>query len=199
MEFKLNVTKKDGKNNPLRKKGFVPAVLYGFTKENQNLQVAKNEFEKIYEKGGKSTIINLTIEKGKEIPVIVRDVQKDYLKNNEIIHIDFYQVDMNKKVIVEVPLVFVGKSEAVKNGGILVNNIEKIKIKVLPADLMSTIEIDLAKLKLFTDKIKVSDLNLSDKVSILTDLNTLIVGVLPVKEKGKPEKAAGADAKKKKK
>jgi len=69
-----------------------------------------------------------------------------------------------KLITVEVPLIFVGESEAVKTDkGVLIKSIHSVEIEALPQDLIHEIEVDISVLKTFDDNIYVKDINVSDK------------------------------------
>lgn len=169
----------------LRKKGFIPAELYGHNVKNLHLAVSEKEFSTVFKKAGESSIINLVIEdnkKNKEIPVLIHDTQNDYL-TNKIIHIDFYEVKMTEKIRTYVPLEFVGESEAVKNyGGILNKSMLEIEIECLPKDLPQHIVVDLSILKELNQNIYVKDLKIPQGVKPLVDLNTVVATVIEPKE-----------------
>lgn len=181
-EHKIEVqTRKDEKNSELRRAGIIPAVLYGNKTKNQNLKLKRNRFEKVFSEVGESGLIELNIDSKNKINAVVKEVQKDYVKNI-FIHVDFYQVDMKKEIEVEIILNFIGESEAVKNkGGVLARNLNFVKVRTLPEDLIDEINVDLSSLKELHDKIKVSDLKISDKITMLSDANTMIVNVLEPK------------------
>ena len=91
MELKLTAKTRTviGKRNKqLRKKGFLPAVLYGRGKESLSLEVSTREFDKVFKLAGESAIINLKIEGNGDRKVLVHDVARHFMKNDPI-HIDF--------------------------------------------------------------------------------------------------------------
>lgn len=162
-----------------RKEGLIPAVLYGNKIASQPLWVNYLDFRKAYEKAGESTILELNIDEKNKANVLIHDVQADPV-TGKFSHIDFFQVRMDQKIETEVPLEFIGESEAVKaNGGVLVKSMDAIPVSCLPADLPARIEIDIAALKTFNDVIKVGDLDISGKVKIQIDLETVIANVAP--------------------
>ena len=172
----------------LRKEGYIPAILYGQKAENIPLKVNKKEFKEIYNKVGESELIKLEIitnkdkESKDERVVLIHDIQKDPI-TDEFIHIDFYQVRMDKPITVEVPLVFTGESPAVKNeGGVLVKNIKSVEVEALPLDLPKEIEVDISSLKTFDDNIYIKDIKLPSKVKINADPEEVVASVVPSKE-----------------
>jgi len=177
------------KTNQGRKAGQVPAVIYGKGIKSESLWVDALDFSRLVKESGESVIIDLTID-GSDDPlcqssseasrnVIVNEVQRDPVKN-DYRHIDFYQVNMKEKIETEVELIFIGESEAVKAmGGVLVKSIDHIKIKCLPTDLPSHIDVDISKITNFEEHITIKDLDISDKVEIEGDLETVIALVSP--------------------
>lgn len=162
-----------------RKEGLIPAVLYGNKIASRPLWVNYPDFSKAYEKTGESTILELNIDEKNKANVLIHDVQTDPI-TGKFSHIDFFQVRMDQKIETEVPLEFIGESEAVKaSGGVLVKSMDAIPVSCLPADLPARIEIDIAALKTFDDVIKVGDLNISEKVKIQIDPETVIANVAP--------------------
>jgi large subunit ribosomal protein L25 len=191
-EIKLDAQLRDEKNgnmNKIRKEGFLPANVYGFGMENKNIKVKSIDFERVFSAAGESHLINLEIGGKEPLKVIVKDVQKDSVKDN-IIHVDFYQVDMNKKIHTEIILNFIGESRAVKElGGVLIKNADSIEIKCLPGNLVDRIDIDLSNLNNFHDSVKAGDLKLPPGVELVGDADETIVIVLePAKEEIKEEK-----------
>jgi len=174
-------------NKKLRETGMIPAVLYGpaFAKASAGkqttmpLQVSAKEFQKVFKAAGESTLVNLVVEGAGQHKVLIHDVAKHYMKN-EPIHVDFYEVDLTKKIHAKIPLEFVGIAPAVKeSGGILIKTLSEIEVEALPSDLPHSFEISIETLKIFTDHIRVSDIKVSDKVKILTHAEDIIVSVQP--------------------
>ncbi|MFA4942510.1 MAG: 50S ribosomal protein L25 [Patescibacteria group bacterium] len=159
-------------------KDFIPAVLYGPGLANQNLKLRRVDLEKAVAAGGQSTLVDLEIDGGKSVQVLLKDLQFHPLKNT-IRHVDLYQVDMKKKITTEIPLKFIGESKAVKElGGMLVKNMDAIEVECLPTDMISSLDIDISVLKEIHDSVKVGDLKLPASMHILNDLDTDIVTVV---------------------
>lgn len=164
----------------LRKKGILPAVLYGPTiKGAQNLELDAKTFEKVYNEAGESSLINLEIDAGKKLPVIIHDIQKDPL-TGEFIHVDFYQPNLDEEMVAKVPIVFEGNSRAVKElEGTLVKNISEVEVKALPHKLPKEIKVDIGKLENFDDHILIRDLILPEGVKLLKDPEEIVALVTP--------------------
>ncbi|NCO15259.1 50S ribosomal protein L25 [Candidatus Wolfebacteria bacterium CG18_big_fil_WC_8_21_14_2_50_39_7] len=183
--MELNVQKREifGKKvNSLRRENLIPAELYGHGLENIHLSVPAKEFSKLFKEAGESTIINLNLE-NKKLPVLIHEVSVDPL-SDKIIHIDFYQVKMDEKIITSVPLEFIGEAPAVKEKeGILIKAVQEIEVEALPSDLPHNIEVDISQLSDIGMSIHVKDLKIDKKVKVLADLETVVATVTePAKE-----------------
>lgn len=166
-----------GKAKKLRHEGKIPAVIYGGGTKSQSLAVDYLDFQKVYEEAGRSTIFELDIDEKKKSNVLIQDVQLDPLSGN-FSHIDFFQVRMDQKIETEVPLEFVGESEAAINlSGVLVKSLDAVPVSCLPADLPAKLEVDISSLKTFDDVIKVGDLKISEKIKIQIEPDIVIANV----------------------
>lgn len=150
-------------------------ILYGSKTENQPLFVNLGEFKKVWKQAGESTIVELEFQT-KNIPVLIYSVGLDPL-SNEPRHVDFYAVDMSKKITASVPLSFVGESPAVKIGGILVKVLHELEVEALPKDLPSELEADISSLKTFEDKITTGDIKVAGEVKIMAEPDEMVAFV----------------------
>ncbi len=167
------------KTNKGRKKGFIPAVVYGRGVESKNIWVKLLDFKRLIKKSGESTVIDLKIDEKDNRNVLIYDTQKDPVRDGYT-HIDFFQVRMDEEIETEVELEYIGEAPAVKElGGVLVKNIDAIEVKCLPADLPSEIRVDISGLKSFEDRVCVKDLKISAKVEVSIDPETVVALVAP--------------------
>lgn len=161
-----------------RRKGFLPAVLYGPRIKNLNLTINLKDFEKVYQEAGESSLVSLNVDK-KKFLVLIHQVQFDPLSEKPI-HVDFYQPRLEEEVQVTIPIIFEGEAPAVKElGGTLVKNISEIEVKALPQKLPHEIRVDVLQLKSFEDNILIKDLKLPEGVKILKDPKEIVVSVSP--------------------
>lgn len=161
----LAAQKRDMKENlgALRRRGFMPAVMYGKRDASTPISVEAKAFSKVFAEAGESSIITLTTD-GEEKMALIHDVAFDPVRDVPL-HADFYLIAKGQTITVNVPLEFVGVSPAVKDlGGILVKVVHDLEVKVLPKDLPSTIEVNIEKLATLEDKITVKDLRLPETV-----------------------------------
>lgn len=176
-EFTLTVTEREEAGKDLftmRKRGFIPAVLYGHKTEAMMFWVNYIAFAKLYTEAGESSIIELDVEKGKKMSVLIHDVQLDPL-SSRFSHIDLFQVRMDEKLETHVPLEFVGEAPAVREmGGMLLKPVEELFISCLPKDLPHVLSVDLSSLKTFEDHIQVKDMMIPVGVEVLTEMDTTV-------------------------
>jgi len=167
------------------------AVVYGpEVKENKLISLHPVEFGKLYEAAGESSIINLSIEgETKPREVLIKAV--DYTPVRDIVrHVDFYQIKAGQKLEVEVELNYVGESSAVKDlGGILVTNMDHLKIRCLAKDMISELNVPLDALKALNDRIAVKDLAIPAGIEVLSNLDD-VVAIVAVPEEEKAEEVA---------
>lgn len=171
----------------LRKKGLLPAVLYGHKIKNKALVLSLKEFEKAYKQVGESSMISLQISGDKDqldqIPVLIKAVSLDPV-TDKFLHADFYQPVLGEKLTVSIFLAFEGESPAVKTlGAILIKNISEVEIHCLPQFLPKEIKVDVSVLETLEDNIRIKDLKIPDSVEILKEQNEIVASVaLPEKE-----------------
>lgn len=175
-EFKLKTAEKNAKPNQLRRDGKIPAVVYGKHFDSLAIAVDRIDFEKMFKEAGTSNLIDVTAG-DKKFKVLVHDTQIDPI-SGDIIHIDLLKVNMKEKIHAEIPLEFVGDSNAVINlEGSLITPVDSIEVECLPGDLMSEITVDISVLDDFEKNIKVSDLKLPEAIEVLSDLEEIIAFV----------------------
>lgn len=172
----LTAQKRDNSLNPrqLRRSGKLPATLYGKGIESLSLEFNGKEFINTYKKD-KNAIFTIKI--GKEShDSIVKKLQTETLKD-DILNVEFQKVSKDVKIKVVAPLEIVGESPAVKAGGNLITNLTEIEVECLPADIPSSIEVDISGLENYEDSISLEQLNFPEDVTPTGALDTLILRV----------------------
>ena len=180
----LTSQKRETKENlkALRDQGMIPGVFYGPKVESQTLQVNGKQFQQVYKEAGESTLINLAVEGEKESPVLIHEVQLDPL-SFEVLHVDFYQPDLEKEVEITVPLVFEGEAPAVHElGGTLIRNIQEVDVKALPQNLPHEIVVNVSSLLTFEDRVLVKDIIRNGEFEIVQDSEDTLAQVVPVED-----------------
>lgn len=167
------------KTKTLRKAGTLPVVLYGKGVDSRSLTVVEGDFLKVFKKAGESTLVDLAVDAAPPVKVIVHDLQRHPI-TNKIIHVDLLQVKMTEKLHTDIALHFVGEAAAVKElGGVLVKNLDHLKVEALPGDLVAEITVDISALKDFDSIIHVSDLVLPKGIESLDKTDEVIALVTP--------------------
>ncbi len=172
----------NGPARVLRRAGQIPAVLYGRKIEPVLLSVNTKDLEQILKKGGfGQVILNLVIQNGKKVTTsaIIKELQTHPVSGN-LIHIDFYEVDMKRQIKVMVPVITTGKSVGIEEGGLLNIVRRELEVFCLPGDMPEAIEIDISELGI-GDSIHVEDVSLGENVEVATDVNFTVVTVLSPK------------------
>ncbi len=165
--------------NNLRSSGQIPGVLYGHGIKPVSLAVEKIIFGKIWRSAGESTLVDLMLDNKEAVKVLIQSVQKDPVKGT-IDHVDFHQIRMDEKLTTEIPLKFIGEAPAVKEfGGILVRNLDHLKVECLPKDLVHEIEVDTALLKELNHNLLVKDIKLPAGIKVLMKDDEMIATVIP--------------------
>ncbi len=172
----------NGPARVLRRAGQIPAVLYGRKIEPVLLSVNTKDLEQILKKGSFGQfILNLVIQNGKKVTksAIIKELQTHPVSGN-LIHIDFYEVDMKRQIKVMVPVVTTGKSAGIEEGGLLNIVRRELEVFCLPGDIPESIEIDISELGM-GDSIHLEDVPLEENVEVSTDVNYTVVTVLSPK------------------
>lgn len=165
----------------LRKDGQLPGHVYGKGVETEHVSVDGKTFLKTFKEAGETGLIDLRIGAEKIRPVLVRGVQYDPV-SGELVHIDFYQVNLTQKVKVPVPLILIGEQpESVHLGEtIVLQTLQELEVEALPTDLIENIEVDITTLKNIDDAITVGQLNYDrSKLTITAAEEEIVVKLAP--------------------
>ncbi len=169
-----------GALNKFRQEGFIPAVAYGKNMIPLPILIDRKDFMGILKHEGTNVIIDLNVE-GNLHSTIIKELQKNPIKD-DILHIDFQEVELDKPVLTKIPIVTTGEAKGEKTGGLLEHMLYELEIEATPMDIPEKIEVDVTPMDI-NDVVYVKDLALSDKVKVITPLETVVVQVgHPVKE-----------------
>jgi len=163
----------------LRREGLTPVNLYGPNIESLPLQVETSLLKRLIAKAGVNALINLKVDSArKPRMVMIRDIKRDPL-TQELLHVDFFQVEMTHKVKAEVPLLFIGEAPAAKSSRVmLIENLTTLHLEALPADLPRNIEVDLSVLEEIGQAIHVRDIQVDEGIEVLTEAGHVVVKVM---------------------
>ena len=159
----------------LRTDECIPAVVYGVN-DNVNLSVNPKEVKKLIDAKGRNVLIELKVEGDSENRnVVLKEFQTHPLKPGWL-HIDFLEIDVSKKIKVKVPIELIGLSPGEKQGGHVNHIIRALEIESLPKDIPEKVEVQMGGVEL-NEMIRISDLTLDESLTILNNLNDVIVNV----------------------
>lgn len=161
--------------NELRNEGFIPAVLYGKEKEAKSIVVNEMELVKTVRDEGRNAIISLDIENGDSFDVMLHDYQMHTLKN-ELIHADFYVVDMDAEMEAQVPLRVLGEAKGAREGGVLQQPVFEVTVLAKPREIPEEITFDVSELEI-GDVITVADLPEVAEYSFVDEPDTTLATV----------------------
>jgi large subunit ribosomal protein L25 len=159
----------------LRQNGFIPGVIYGKGISPENISVNKKEIEKALIKFGENAILDLTLN-DKSFHAMVKDVHHDHTRD-QLLHIDFYQVNMTQKLQISVPIHLLN-SDHVQKLGALVHQLNEIEIECTADNIPKSIDLDVAELQV-GQGISVAELIVDDTITVLSNSEDTIVSLSP--------------------
>jgi large subunit ribosomal protein L25 len=166
----------------LRRTGQLPAVIYGHNVEPVAISMDARDAAKVLARLSSSSLVTLDVD-GKEFPSLVREKQINYIKRN-LIHVDFQVVSLTEKIRAAVGITLTGNSIAVKDfNAMLINGLTELEVEAFPQDLPERVVVDIGALAKIGDAIHVKDIVLSDKVTVLSAPDEMVVlATAPTKE-----------------
>ena len=162
----------------LRREGITPTHIFGHNLKSLALQCNTDELRRVIARVGTTALFSLGID-GEKRPrkVLIREIQNDPL-GRQILHVDFYQIEMTEKLKVDVPIILGGEAPAMKvKGRSLHQSLTSLNIECLPDKLPHEIEVDLSPLTELGQAIHVKDLGLSTDITVINDPGQLIVKI----------------------
>jgi large subunit ribosomal protein L25 len=177
----------------LRRDGKLPAVVFGRGLESDSVEIDAHQFDSLRRQLGANALVDLSVDGGKETPVLVHGVQTHRVTRRPL-HVDLYVVRMTEELTVDVPLVSEGVSAAVEDmGGTLMHVIESVRVRALPDRLPQSIRYAIESLATFDDAIHVRDLAIPEDATLLTDGDEVVAKVLPPRVEEEPVVAEAAE------
>ncbi|MEK7092636.1 MAG: 50S ribosomal protein L25 [Patescibacteria group bacterium] len=173
----------------LRKDDILPANVYGKGVPSTAVQMPVKDFQSVYTEVGETGLVDLMIGEEKR-PVLIHSVHIEPISRN-VLHADFYQVNLKEKVKTMVPLVIIGQAQAVTDkAGLVMQPITEVEVEALPESLPENIEVNIEHLALVDDQVTVGDIKAPQGVTILTDSGQVVVKIAELASKEAQEEAA---------
>ncbi len=180
-KIELKVTNREilGKKvKHLRRQGITPVHLFGHGIKSLALQCGTGELERVLGQAGQTRLISLKLDKEKKPrSVVVREFDRDWRKG-QLVHVDFYQVKMEEKIKLEVPVVLVGEAPALKSKTyMLEHELGTLTVECLPAKIPASLEVDISSLTEPEQTIRVKDVALDKDITVLNDPELVVVKI----------------------
>ncbi|MDD5575195.1 MAG: 50S ribosomal protein L25 [Candidatus Omnitrophica bacterium] len=197
LEAMLRSDAEIGKNSALRREGFVPCVVYGEGKKSLSLKIERSRLIKFMHAhhGGENMVITLKVNVGKkeeQKAVLIKEIQSHPV-SGDIVHVDFNEISLTKKIVVKVPVESVGEPVGVKqDGGTLEHIIWEVEVECLPTQIPEKLTVDVANMKI-GDAVYLKDISLPAGVVVKHDMDSLVFSLVPpMKEEAAPAAEAVA-------
>ena len=183
----------------LRRQGITPVHVFGHGIESLALQCDTKELERVLSQAGQTRLVNLKLAKEKKPrTVVVREFDRDW-RRGQLVHVDFYQVRMEEKLRLEIPIVLIGEAPALKaKTNMLDHELGTLTVECLPAKIPNSFEVDISSLAELDQAIRVKDITLDKDITVLNspDLVVAKISLRPVEkvEEKVVEEAVAAEA-----
>jgi large subunit ribosomal protein L25 len=180
-KIELKVTNREilGKKvKHLRRQGITPLHLFGHGIESLALQCNTGELERVLAQAGQTGLIDLKLAKEKKPrTVVVREFDRDW-RRGKLVHVDFYQVRMEEKIKLEVPVVLIGEAPALKSkANMLEHELETLTVECLPAKIPASVEVNISSLTEAGQAIRVKDIALGEDIAVLNGPELVVVKI----------------------
>jgi len=190
LDSKKRTTIGKGSARKLRSMGRLPVILYGPGTDSIMLSLDYKQLEKTLRgKSAESIIFDLRVDsngKNNSKRVMIKEIQKDPV-TRDYLHVDFYEISMEKELEVDIPVYLVNTPIGVSEGGILEHIRRELKISCMPKNLVDKIEIDVSGLDI-GQSLHIEDISFPPGLKSIEDGNlTIATVVAPTIEEEKVE------------
>lgn len=180
----------------LRRDGVLPCNVYGRGIDSITIQTPLSELQRVFRLVDRNAVVQMAIDGHEgQLPVVLRDVQRHPV-SGELLHADFYQVDLKRVIHSEARVRLVGEPEAVALGGTLVQSLEYLLLEALPLEMPSELEVNVSGLSEFGSSVLVRDIALPEGVRAMADEAVAVATVLAPRlvEADEEEEVEGVEA-----
>jgi large subunit ribosomal protein L25 len=181
----------------VRRRGQVPAILYGHNVEPQALSIDARSLKKVWHQAGHSHLVDLALAGGRVRKVLIRELQVSP-RTTELMHVDLFAVNLLEKLTVEIPLIPIGESPAVTEFklGVLQQIITSVNVECLPGDIPALLNVDISGLVEVDQGIRLGEVPLPERVTLATgvDPDELVLKVAQVRVVAEAEEAEAVPA-----
>ena len=182
LDLNERTDKGKSKARSLRRDGMVPGIYYFRGKQNVNLQIDKKKLYHAMSSGQHVFEVEMN---GSTQYVTIKGIQYHPV-TDEVLHIDFMQVNMTEKMKFTIPISLEGEAEGVKEGGVLSQILTSIEVNCLPTSVPDNILVDISDMELNSNMTIGDIVDIPKDVEILSELESTIVTLNPPKEEEEP-------------
>ncbi|MCH7997792.1 MAG: 50S ribosomal protein L25, partial [Chloroflexi bacterium] len=159
----------------LRRRGLTPANLYGTKIDSIALQIQTSHLQQALVQGGRNALLSIKVAGEKDSRAAIIRALQVHPVTDELVHVDFLQVDVTRTISAEIPVVLVGESPLPKGQTLITQAISSVQVEGLPMDIPRSVEVDISILIEIDQSIWVRDLQLPPNIEVLTDPDQLVV------------------------
>ena len=193
LELRASIRSETGRHvHAVRRRGEVPAVLYGHNVAPQALSIEARSLQRVWHHAGHSHLVDLSLEGGRVRKVLIRELQVSP-RTTALMHVDLFAVNLREKLSVEIPLIPIGESPAVTELklGVLQQIITSVMVECLPGDIPALLNVDISGLVEIDQGIRLGEVPLPERVSLATgvDPDELVLKVAQVRVAVEAEEA----------
>ncbi|MEE8360990.1 MAG: 50S ribosomal protein L25 [Gemmatimonadales bacterium] len=177
LEADIRAESGKGAARTLRREGKIPAVIYGRGRDSEALVIDAAILSKLISQITSSTPVEVTVAGREPVRALIREVQRNPIRPEDILHIDLYEIHAGETIQLSVPLHLEGIPDGVRNfGGVLDQSMRELEIKVLPRHIPERVEVDVTNLGI-GQAIYVGDLDVPN-AEILMDPSVAVCSVI---------------------
>lgn len=165
---------KNTKAKRLRRKGFIPAVIYGQNFETKNIALNRIETEKFFRSAGRNTVFEIDLA-GEKILCILKHIQYDNM-GVECLNIDLQAVSLSVEIRVTVPITIVGQENIERQGALLVYQTSEVEVECLPDDMVNHFEVDVSDMEIGTTYY-IGDITLPESYKLISSPEEVVFSI----------------------
>jgi len=185
----------NGAARELRRESMIPAILYGPKAEPVMLSVITKELENILKTSNiGQVLLELRIQNGEQTSrtAMIKELQTQPV-SGKLLHVDFYEVAMDQKIKISIPVVTTGQAKGVEEGGVLQLVRHEVEIFCFPNNIPESLEIDVTDMDIGDSK-HMDEVSIDESFELADETNFTIVTVLSPKAEEAEEVEEEEDA-----
>ncbi|WP_027108461.1 50S ribosomal protein L25 [Lacticigenium naphthae] len=172
-----------GASKRARNEGKVPATIFGKDVESLPVLINEKELEETLKEVGSNGVFDVAVKDGETYQVFVKDTARSSLKPI-LYNVDLLAFKKGEKVTMTIPVMVTGEDDI--DEGYVSHSLSEVEVEVAPSEAPSEFILDVSKL-VIGDTLSVSDLELTENMEMLTELDSIIVSVTPPPTYEEPE------------